>query len=64
LGGYFGDFFKDYVKFLLDFIRYSIAEAVITWIISLPLIILTIIALLDHSLKEFDKQAPPLPTVT
>lgn len=52
LNGSMGSFLKDYVSVLKDFVNYSIAEAVITWIVTLPLIILTVIALLDHSLKD------------
>lgn len=52
LNGSMGSFLKDYASVLKDFVNYSIAEAVITWIVTLPLIILTVIALLDHSLKE------------
>jgi hypothetical protein len=58
LNGLYGNFFKDYVLILRDFMNYSVAEAVITWIISLPLIILTFIALLDHSLKDSGEIEP------
>lgn len=43
--------FADYIKALNTFMYYSVAEAVITFVIGIPLIIVTVIALLDHSLK-------------
>lgn len=55
LNGSMGDFWKDYATTLRNFIYYSVAEAVITWIVSLPLIIITVIALLDNSLKDTDE---------
>jgi hypothetical protein len=43
-----GIFLREYVAFR-NVVNCTITEAVITWIISLPLIILTVIALLDPS---------------
>lgn len=43
---------RDYIQRLKVFLRYTEAEAVITFVLGLPLMAITIIALLDHYLKE------------
>lgn len=58
LNGSLGSFLKDYVSTLKDLVNYTIAEAVITWVVILPLISLTLIALVDHNLKDIEEVAP------
>ena len=50
------DFYKntylnDYVQYMLGYYRFTIAQAVLTFVLGLPLIALTMVALLDYSLK-------------
>jgi hypothetical protein len=58
LNGSLGSFLRDYVSVLKDLVNYTIAEAVVTWVVILPLITLTLIALLDHHLKEIEEIVP------
>lgn len=58
INAYLNGYLRDYVVLLRNFINYSIAQAVITWIITIPLIIITVIAFLDYSLKEENDQNP------
>lgn len=53
-----GSFLKDYVSVLKDLVNYTIAEAVITWVVILSLTTLTLIALLDHNLKDSEEIVP------
>lgn len=58
MNGSLGSFLRDYVSVLKDLVNYTIAEAVVTWVVILPLITLTLIALLDHHLKEIEEIVP------
>jgi hypothetical protein len=52
MSGFMGSFLRDFVKALRQFMNFTTAETVLTFVLALPLMAVTVAALLDQSLKE------------
>jgi hypothetical protein len=63
MSGFMGSFVRDFVKALRQFMNFTTAEAVLTFVLTLPLIAVTVVALLDQSLKEEVDNVPTTPTI-